>query len=187
MTGFQMIALLDDSRRASLRELISRIPGDGAIAEVGVYRGGSLMTLHEENIKLPRPRLLFGFDTFEGLPDPGDGEKHAKGDFGDTSFESLCEIFAGKAVLTKGLFPASAGEFQGVKFAFVHLDMDYGQGTRDALAWFWPKMVKGGIIVTDDYGWPNCPNIKPVFDGFALAHQVEVGSLAANQAFVVKP
>ena len=40
-------------------------------------------------------------------------------------------------------------------WAFVHIDVDQYQSTYDSLAYFYPRMSAGGVIVNDDYGAPS--------------------------------
>ena len=67
---------------------------DGDFAECGVYRGGTAAllagTLTESATE---GKQLHLFDTFEGMPDDAgsDPSSHRKGDFGDTSLESVGE------------------------------------------------------------------------------------------------
>lgn len=184
MIKFNVKPVIDGNKLNSLRMLSERIKNiPGSLAEVGVFQGGSLIFLCEVN----KGRKAFGFDTFEGLPEPklGAGELHTKGSFANTNFEQLREYLEGIAILIKGLFPDSAASVSEERFALVHLDMDYGDGTKKALEWFWPRMQKGGIIVLDDYDWRDCPNIKPVVDAFAAEHGIQVQAGAACQAFLV--
>ena len=37
----------------------------------------------------------------------------------------------------------------------MHADVDLYEPTRAAFAYFYPRMVLGGGIVTDDYNWPG--------------------------------
>jgi len=54
------------------------------IAEVGVYKGGSLKYLAEN---FPNADVILGFDTFEGLPESKWNEKevHKPGEFSETN------------------------------------------------------------------------------------------------------
>src|SRR5207248_4885047 len=38
------------------------------------------------------------------------------------------------------------------KFSFVHIDTDWPEPTSESLAFFYPRIEAGGIIVCDDYG-----------------------------------
>ncbi len=45
------------------------------------------------------------------------------------------------------------------KFRFCHIDVDVYQSAKDVVEWLWPKLVLGGIIVFDDYGFQTCSGI----------------------------
>ncbi|MGN6532845.1 MAG: hypothetical protein ACTHK0_13975 [Ginsengibacter sp.] len=56
--------LITQDRLDAMITLAKKAPGYGYFAEVGVYKGGSL-----KNLSLSFPdRTIFGFDSFEGLP-----------------------------------------------------------------------------------------------------------------------
>lgn len=151
------------------------------IAEVGVYKGGSLKLLAEN---FPTAFIL-GFDTFEGLPKEQwkKGEIHKPGDFDDTDIKSVYEfIDSPNVVLVKGLFPDTGKDYKDLKFDFVHIDTDFYEGVSKSIGWFWSRMRKGGIIVFDDYQWQNCPGVKRALDETGF----EVNSIAKYQAYITK-
>lgn len=149
--------LLPTDRQSALRAACgaaAHVPG--AAAELGVYRGGSAHIIAD---CLPR-RDLHLFDTFAGLPN----EAHTAGDvlepgtFWATSQEHvLARLHGHNAILHCGLFPDSAAGLEDLRFALVHIDADYHQSTRDGLQWFWPRMVVGGLVVVDDFEFPDTP------------------------------
>jgi predicted O-methyltransferase YrrM len=51
----------------------------------------------------------------------------------------------------------------------------------------WDRLVPGGIIVLDDYGWRKQINQKIAFDRFADARKVNVLSLPTGQGLLIKP
>ena len=53
-----------------------------------------------------------------------------------------------------------------MSFGFVHLDMDIYSPTIFALNYFEKKMVKGGVILLDDYGFMSCPGIEKAVSEF---------------------
>ena len=118
----------------------------GCIVEVGVYKGGTASYLTELAEK--QKRKIFLYDTFEGIPFQGEDDKHAVGDFNDTSFEAVQKALP-YATVIKGLFPDSAIKMP--KVAFVHLDVDQYQSYIDAINYFRPLMAEGGIMWFDDY------------------------------------
>lgn len=155
----------------------------GTIAEVGVYKGGSLKMIADN---FPNS-VIFGFDTFEGLPIEQwtDEEFHRPGEFDDTDIKSVYEfIDHPNVILIKGLFPDSAKNYRDQKFDFVHLDTDFFISTVKSLLWFWPRMNDGGIIVFDDYGWPNCPGVKQALEEFG--HPVHETENVKYQAYIIK-
>lgn len=129
---------------------------EGHFAELGVYRGGSARI-----IERAVGRGIHLFDTFAGIPGtalPTDGYK--AGDFAASyssvrAFLSTCRV-----TLWEGLFPGTAEQFVGERFAFVFVDVDIEQSVADALAFFVPRLSPGGTILFDDWGDPRCPGVK---------------------------
>ena len=79
-----------------------------------------------------------------------------------------------------GIFPQTCGQLSDRSFAFVYLDFDFYLSTRDALAWFLPRMEIGGVIVFDDYEWKHCPGVKLAIDEFGLDVEQTVPHQAAH-------
>lgn len=155
---------------------------EGVLAEVGVYKGGSLKLIADKN----PGRVIFGFDTFEGLPEEqwSIAEIHQPKEFSDTSLEAVEKFINNKQVrLFKGLFPQSAEGLENHVFGFVHIDTDFYEAVKQSLEWFWPRMIKNGIIVFDDYNWPNCPGVKKALEEFGQP----IHPAAKFQAYIIKP
>jgi hypothetical protein len=172
--------LITNDRLETFKRNAQLIP-PGLIAEVGVYRGGSLKYLAE----LFPDRQVWGFDTFEGLPPEhwNKDERHNPGEFSDTSIEAVRDFVNSKNVhLIKGLFPWSIESTGGIEnIALAHIDTDFYLSVKACIEWFAPRMVKGGMIVFDDYGWGNCPGVKKALDESGLKFCVS----ANFQALVV--
>lgn len=155
-----------------LATAISELNLQGLIAEAGVYKGGSAKLLATV---FPDRRLLL-FDSFEGMLEGDEHPEggHKKGDFSDSSLHAVQEFLKdnNNCEFYKGWFPASADFLTDEEFAFVHLDMDYYQSTRDGIKVFWPRMVKGGIMLFDDWtppgyrGQVNTPGVNIAFDEY---------------------
>lgn len=174
--------LITGDRLGELNRLCGLTP-KGPIAELGVYKGGSLKYLAERH----PDRNITGFDTFEGLPekDWNESEVHVPGDFNDNSLEAVQEYLKDHKNITliKGYFPESADSIADQKFSFVHIDFDFYQGMKSGIEFFYPRLVEGGIIVLDDYGWPNCPGVKQALDESGLKYQP---TNAQYQAYIRK-
>jgi len=150
--------------------LTAKIKGD--IAEVGVYKGGSAKLICEAKGK----RSLHLFDTFEGLPDPGESDfghskrlkrsrKYKKGEYKGSLEEVKTKLQKYPNVFFyKGLFPATAKPIEHKVFSFVNLDVDLYKSTMDALKFFYPKLSRGGIIISHDYNY--AAGVTTAFDEF---------------------
>ncbi|NTY37441.1 TylF/MycF/NovP-related O-methyltransferase [Burkholderia diffusa] len=137
---------------------------DGDVAEVGSYRGGSAYLLATGSA-CP----VHVFDTFTGMP-PTDPERDIfrEGDFGDTSLDDVSEFLAGlpHVTLYPGVFPHTAGPVAARSFRLVHVDVDIYRSVLDCCEFFYPRMVPGGILVFDDYGYLKCPGARLAVDQF---------------------
>jgi len=138
---------------------------DGVVVELGVFQGGALKTMAE----LVPDKTFYGFDTFEGQPAASWRaiDFHQPGEFGDTSFEAVRAVMPSNVELVQGYFPVSAGGFEH-PICFAHVDMDLEKSTEDAIEWLRPRMVPGGIMVFDDWGWKNCPGVARAISRAAL-------------------
>jgi hypothetical protein len=131
--------------------------------------------------------VLHLFDTFEGLPRVDaqkDSAKFLEGDFrGDLSY--VRDYVGGDRVCYhKGLFPATASAVEDRTFAFVHLDVDLYQSTLDGLKFFFPRMARGGIIISHDY--LSAEGVNLAFKEFFEDKPEPVIELSGYQCMVVK-
>ena len=145
--------LLSDHEALQLMRMVrnvAKVPGD--IAEVGTYKGASAKLIAEARVG--QKKTLHLFDTFEGLPKLQDidrpffKERQYAADFNDVAgyLAPYPDI-----ALYAGTFPETAAPIVSKKFSFVHLDVDLYESTKQALAFFYPKMAVGGVIVSHDY------------------------------------
>lgn len=161
-----------------------KIKGD--YAEVGVYRGGSSMIICQAK----KNRSIHLFDTFAGLPKPkkmdnkSSGFCLTKGKF-DASLDEVKQKLAkyNKVYFYPGLFPDTAIPVKNRRFAFIHLDVDLWQSTKDALEFFYPRLNKGGIILTHDFIFEG---VRKAFYDFFDRKQESIIRLSTTQAIVIK-
>jgi O-methyltransferase len=87
----------------------------------------------------------------------------------------------------RGWIPERFDEVKDLQFAFVHVDVDLHEPTRDSLVYFYERLVPGGILLCDDYGSAACPGAKQAFDEL-IADKPErsVIHLPTGQGFIVK-
>jgi O-methyltransferase len=180
-------SILDPVRTAVMEELISYSPPMYPMAEVGVYRGGTLRFIAESD----RTKWVFGFDTWAGLPKEkwNEDEYHRPGEFGDANMEEVIEYLADlrNVKLVQGIFPDSTrdSDCNLYKYSFVHIDLDFYQSVYDAIEWFWPRMAHGGIILFDDYKWTNCPGVEKAIIAYGLSVHEEIHPYI-SQAWAIK-
>ena len=128
------------------------IPGD--LAELGVWKGNSAAILaHFASLS---GRRLFLFDTFEGFDrrDLAGVDLSQNRDFSDTSIDLVRETVGHPEVTTylKGFFPDTiTDEVRERQYAMVHIDCDLYLPMKAALAFFYPRMPCGGMLILHDY------------------------------------
>jgi O-methyltransferase len=151
-----------------LGELVE-IPG--AVIEVGVWRGGSgaLMAARCGELGVNDP--VFLCDTWTGMVKTGDVDiYYHDGKHDDTSKQIVEKLVArmtlgDRVQLLQGIFPDDTGAAaEDHMFRLVHIDVDVYQSAFDVLAWAWPRLSAGGVVVFDDYGFPATPGIAQFVD-----------------------
>lgn len=148
----------------------------GDIVECGVWKGGSMMAVADTLVSLSdTSRDLYLFDTFEGMSPPSKNDIDISG----ASAEDLMNISdktqndsvwccAGLDVVKEALrmvnYPAEKIHFvQGMVeetipehapniIALLRLDTDWYESTKHEMEHLFPRLVKGGILIIDDYG-----------------------------------
>jgi O-methyltransferase len=145
----------------TVKAVVEKVEGD--LAEVGVYRCGSARLICEAK----GDRELHLFDTFAGLPSPGQkdaGVAFWPGQFA-ASLEGAQDYLRAFPNLHfyKGLFPSTAEPVGDKKFCFVHLDVDLYEATLAGLEFFYPRMTAGGVIMCHDY---DAPGVRLAIDEF---------------------
>jgi hypothetical protein len=141
----------DDSHE-TLRWALTQAPPDGLALEFGVWSGTTLRI-----ITPTRPRgTVFGFDSFEGLPEVW------RTGFEAGSFSAAALPDAPGAELVVGLFEDTLPEWAAEhpeSIAFLHLDADLYSSTATVLGHVGDRLVEGSIVVCDEYfnypGWPE--------------------------------
>jgi hypothetical protein len=129
----------------------------GDFVECGVFAGSQLAAM-----RLADPRAIHAFDSFEGIPAAGieDGN-----DGKLIEFKSVCSLEQVKEymdmwgiegiVYHKGWFKDTVPQYEG-KIALLRLDGDLYSSTKMCLEHLYPKLVKGGYLIIDDYALNGC-------------------------------
>ena len=160
----------------------------GALAEVGVFQGGSARVMCEANTN---GKDLHLFDTFEGMPETDrERDRVGAGVCAGTSLEDVQAYLQDYPFVDchKGCFPDSVSGLPDDcrEFAFVHLDVDIYRSTLDGLRFFYPRMSRGGMILSHDYRSTGLPGVRRAFDEFMADKPEPVVPLWDSQGLVVK-
>jgi len=127
------------------------------MAEAGVLMGGSARLICEAKGDAD----LHLFDVFEtlqrGVGESGPGTETAIREHFGTVHGTMAQVERLLAPYDNvhfhpGVFPGSVpNRLAETSYSFVHIDLDLEPCIADALAYFHPRMVSGGIIIGDDY------------------------------------
>jgi len=169
--------MLSEARLRSLYDSAKRICAadlPGNFVECGVAAGGSSALLAAVIARhSKRPRQLFAFDSFSGMPTPGENDTHQGQHAEDTGWGSgtcaapedsvreACRKLGAEHVLVpvKGFFedtlPVERSKLGDI--ALLHLDGDWYSSTRAILDNLYDQVTAQGIFQVDDYGhWEGC-------------------------------
>ncbi|RVT90698.1 hypothetical protein EOD42_23135 [Rhodovarius crocodyli] len=133
---------------------------EGDIVEFGTYGGTWMEMLARVVEKQANGRTLWGFDSFEGLPEPDtakDGTIWHKGQYAATLEDVSAQLRVQDRPflkLVKGWFcdtlpvePAASVR----KIAYARIDGDLYSSCVDCLAYLKDRLVDGAILVFDDW------------------------------------
>ena len=65
---------------------------------------------------------------------------------------------------------------------YLHIDLNSSQPTLSTLEFFYPRLVKGGVILFDDYGWLEYGDTKKKVDAFFYGKPGIIMKLPTGQA-----
>lgn len=83
----------------------------------------------------------------------------------------------------KGTFPETCDPITDHTFSFVHLDADLYESTIACLKFFYPRLVKRGIILTHDY---HTNGVHTAFAEFFERKIIPIIPINGSQCMIVK-
>jgi O-methyltransferase len=180
-SGYTMIPKHGYVANLSLCDRFRHVPG--AVVECGTWRGGmiaGIATIFSD------ARDYYLFDSFEGLPAPDEVDRDVQGRSAnewraatthncradeESALEAMRLSGARNVHVRKGWFNATLPKYSGEPIAILRVDGDWYESTMDILTHLYPYVVKGGVIIFDDYYyWVGCS--KAVHD-FLSRHQLD--------------
>lgn len=182
-------------------EMIKNLEGN--IVECGVGLGSSFLVFLYLNKHYGRKGILWGFDSFEGFPEPTKYDESPrtpkKGEHSGTSIKLIenltraClddNIFINNNVkLVKGFFDNTLEKYDGSPIALLHVDADLYESTKYPLEALYPFVVKRGIILFDEYlnaikGFPGA--VKAIDEFFKNKEQTILYDEFYDRYYIVK-
>ncbi|HEX8242404.1 MAG TPA: TylF/MycF/NovP-related O-methyltransferase [Longimicrobium sp.] len=164
----------------------------GSFAEFGVYRAGCAFMILATRSIAPGQRF-FLFDTFQGIPAqrllPAESEHGFAGRWADTSAEYVRERLApwrDALHLVPGDVFETLPRTETGPIAFSHVDLNAAAPTLAVLEYLYPRLVKGAMLVFDDYGFGGYEEQRRVVDEFFASRPEQVLATPAGPALVVK-
>jgi O-methyltransferase len=178
--GFQQVlsairshTLVDEYRCHELWQLCGQVGAldRGDIIEVGVWRGGTGCLLARRCLDRNLGGTVFLCDTFTGVAKAGGQDSaYVGGEHADTSATIVLDLVRRMGLpnveVLQGIFPdASAHRIADRRFRLCHIDVDVYESASQTFDWVWPRLVPGGIVVFDDYGFYSCGGVTRLVDG----------------------
>ena len=186
----------------------NKIPGD--IAECGVWNGGSMLLVALALCHFgDTSRRLYLYDTFAGMPRPDDVDKSWDGTsvlpvwqnateggqlwgYGGTldmvrTVMSASKYPQDKLVFVEGMVEDTVPGNAADHLSLLRLDTDFYKSTYHELVHLYPRLVKGGILIIDDYG--NFQGSRLATDQYIAENDLKVflSRVDGNVRLVVKP
>lgn len=164
----------------------------GNFAEFGVYRGATAFMLLSRT-ELRQGQRLYLFDTFAGIPgseltvdERSDGFEGRHVDTSPQEVISLLDRWRDSVSIVVGDVLTTLRSVETGSLAFAHLDLNAASPTAASLNYVYSRIVRGGIIVFDDYGWRAYDDQRRAIDHFFSDKDEVVVALPTGQAIVVK-
>ena len=132
---------------------------DGAVVECGVGEARTFqmlaLLLQEEN----KGRTLWGFDSFEGFPEPSAEDTSPrnpkKGEWKMITRSEVYDILKRLRItapvhVTQGYFEDTLRDVKVPPIALLHLDVDLYKSYKTCLEKLFPLVIQGGVVLFDE-------------------------------------
>jgi O-methyltransferase len=174
-----------------LADMVRQLPGD--FVECGVNTGAYARAILDYIDFQQSGKQFWLFDTYEGLVPALVSQRELDAGIGDyfktysNVYQQVLNTFREfPCKIVKGAVPDTLVQFTGDQVAYLSIDMNCVAPEMAALEYFWDKIVPGGVIVLDDYGFPAHIHQKHAFDDFAARKQTPLLCLPTGQAVMFK-
>ncbi len=165
---------------------------EGSIVECGVWRGGSMMVIAKTLLRLgAADRDLYLYDTFEGMTPPTQEDASHDNSFAVARYDALTSAnekwcYASEEEVrhnvlgtgypkerihfVRGPVERTLTELTPDRIALLRLDTDWYESTKAELEILYPKLLRKGVLIIDDYGhWKGA---RKATDEYFSAHRI---------------
>jgi len=146
----------------------------GDFIEIGCWRGGTASLIASQMKNFELKNSLFLCDTWSGIPNKISkiDAFYKEGFHHDATISQVTRLFFDLGLndlnieILEGIFPEETAKLipESTKFKLVNLDVDIYTSAKECFTYLWPKIVSDGIVIIDDYLWPNTPGISKFID-----------------------
>lgn len=178
--------LVDEYRCYELWRLAKQMECfQGSFIEIGVWKGGTGCLLAAAARK-----QVFLCDTFRGVVKAGQHDTYYKGgehsDATEDEVRNLARVLGveDRIQIFRGVFPEDTGSFVNESLALCHIDVDVYASARDVFNKIWPLMVRGGVVVFDDYGFQGCEGVTRFVNEIPSANHLFIHNLNGHAILV---
>jgi len=165
---------------------------EGDFVECGVNKGGLAMVVATYVNLNTLNKNFYLLDTFCGLPEkyisPEEKTRGVIPGGFEECYDDVKRIFKDypNVKIIRGMVPDTLPQVDTDKVAYLSIDMNCSAPEIAAAEYFWDKIVRGGIIVLDDYGYEGHIIQKHNFDDFALRNGVQILQIPTGQGLIFK-
>jgi Methyltransferase domain len=138
-----------------------------------------------------RSRSFYLFDTFRPTTPDSAGIQSLTGSvnrFYATESRAVADNFDEwpGVELVVGTIPATLNQRSIDQVAFIHIDLNHPAAEEAAVRHFWPRIVTGGIMIFDDYGFQGFEAQRESADRLGRELGFSVLTSPTGQGVVVK-
>lgn len=179
--------------------VISSIEGD--IVECGVGEGKTFLLLAFLISNDRKRRKLWGFDSFEGFPEPTSEDesfrKPKKGEWARVSPEDVIDLLRRVGIdkklieediiIKKGFFRQTLNSYQGNQISLLHIDADLYDSYKVALKELFPRVTERGVVLFDEYNEPKWPGATKAVDEYFKGTEYKISyDKISGEYYVIK-
>ena len=86
----------------------------------------------------------------------------------------------------QGLIPDCLDRLEVEKISFLHIDLNAPKPEIEGLSFLWDRLIKGGVILLDDYGYAKRRDQHDAMNDLALRYSFEILQMPSGQGLAIK-